>query len=185
VKETSTAKVGFEAVKEWNDSFLPLFPHRYDFIYAEHSPPGTKVEWRTESRYPLSDRSIRQGAYLYGVRFGSETHYCVLDIDADSPYHPRRDRYALSRIRAALEPLGLVRSLLCTSSYSGGLHLYFPFTEAQTTWELALVLDALFTQAGFKPALSVSQCPRVQHRSVTASLCRPSATHASRILSSR
>jgi hypothetical protein len=59
----------------------------------------------------LSDRLIQQGAFLYGVRFGKLTHYLMLDIDASSQYHPSRDPYALTRILAALEPLGLVAHL--------------------------------------------------------------------------
>lgn len=140
----------FRYVQELDDQFLALFPHRFDYIWAEHSSPGTSVEWKTESRHPLSDRLIRQGAHLYGVRFGAETHYCLLDIDADSPYHPKHDPFALSRIVAALEPLGLVGYIACTSSYSGGLHLYFPFRQPQSSWQLAIALACLLENAGFK-----------------------------------
>jgi hypothetical protein len=139
----------FEYLQEWQDEFLALFPHRYDYIYAKHSQPGQSPNWQTESRHPLSDRILSQGAYLFGVRFGKETKYCLLDIDAGSVYHPGCDRFAISRILAALEPLGLVDCLTCTSSYSGGLHLYLPFTEAQNTWELAAVVAALLENAGF------------------------------------
>jgi len=48
-------------------------------------------------------------------------------IDKGSAYHPTRDRFAWRRLVAALEVLGLVQAVVCTSSYSGGLHLYFPF----------------------------------------------------------
>lgn len=143
----------FQYIQEWDDEFLSLFPHRYDYIWAEHPDPKSKVEWKTESRHPLSDRLISQGAYLYGVRFGAETQYCLLDIDAGSIYHPKRDPYAIARIVAALEPLGLVSTIACTSSYSGGIHLYFPFEHPQKTWELSLVLQAVLENAGFKPAL--------------------------------
>ena len=137
-------------VQEWSDEFLALFPHRYDYIWAEHPNPGTKVDWKTETRHPLSDRVIHQGSYLYGVRFGAETSYCLLDIDAGSVYHPNRDPFAISRIVAALEPMGLVSSLICTSSYSGGLHLYFPFSKAQSSWQLAIAVTTLLENAGFK-----------------------------------
>ncbi len=140
-------------IPEWDDAFLALFSHRYDYIWAEHPAPGQKVSWKTESRHPLSDRLIQQGAYLYGVRFGAQTTYCVIDIDAGSLYHPKRDRFAIARIMAALEPLGLVSALICTSSYSGGLHLYLPFQAPQKTWELALALETRLGSAGFKPAL--------------------------------
>ncbi|MGV0028415.1 hypothetical protein [Phormidesmis priestleyi] len=98
----------------------------------------------------MSDRLIRQGSYLYGIRFGAEASYCLLDIDAGSAYHPNRDPFAISRIVAALEPLGLVSHLLCTSSYSGGLHLYFPFPNAQSSWQLAIAVTTLLENAGFK-----------------------------------
>jgi hypothetical protein len=142
--------LSFEGVCEWDDKFLALFPHRFDYIWAEHPTPAAVVEWKTESRHPLSDRLIQQGAYLYGVRFAAETRYCLLDIDAGSLYHPNHDPLALSRITAALEPLGLVRSIPCTSSYSNGLHLYFPFQNPQSSWQLAIVLACLLENAGFK-----------------------------------
>ena len=144
------SRILFESVREWDNKFLSLFPHRFDYIWAESPTPAASVEWKTERRHPLSDRLIQQGSYLYGVRFGAETNYCLLDIDAGSTYHPQRDPLAISRIAAALEPLGLVRHLACTSSYSSGLHLYFPFQHAQSSWQLAIVLACLLENAGFK-----------------------------------
>ncbi|MBM0744868.1 hypothetical protein JOY44_25450 (plasmid) [Phormidium sp. CLA17] len=145
----ASPQVGFQYLLN-SDHFLALFPHRFDYIWAEYSNPGEKVEWRTESRHLLSDRLIQQGSYLYGVRFGAETNYCLLDIDIGSLYHPKQDPFAISRILAALEPLGLVSHVACTSSYSGGLHLYFPFQQAQNSWKLAITVSTLLENAGFK-----------------------------------
>ncbi|MBI4784523.1 MAG: hypothetical protein HY785_24885 [Oscillatoriophycideae cyanobacterium NC_groundwater_1537_Pr4_S-0.65um_50_18] len=142
--------LSFKGVREWENEFLTLFPHRFDYIWAEHSDLSAQVEWKTESRHPLSDRLIQQGAYLHGVRFGAETSYCLLDIDTGSAYHPKRDPLAISRIVAALESLGLVSYVSCTSSYSGGLHLYFPFQQIQSSWQLAIALACLLENAGFK-----------------------------------
>jgi hypothetical protein len=140
----------FRYVSECDDRFLSLFPHRFDYIWADHVQPGKPVNWQTESRHPLSDRQIRQGSHLYGVRFGSDTNYCMLDIDAGSLFHPSRDRWAVSRILETLEPLGLVASVACSSSYSGGLHLYFPIQNRQKSWELALTVSTLLERSGFK-----------------------------------
>ena len=137
-------------IVETLSNFLTLWPHRYDYIYAPHPDPDTKPEWQTESRHPLSDRLIAQGAYLYGVRPGSNTRYGLIDIDKGSPYHPQRDPMALVRIAEALEPLGLVTSLKITSSDSKGLHIYFPFAEAVPSWQLALAVATLLENAGFK-----------------------------------
>ena len=140
----------FQSVQEWDDRFLALWTHRYDYLWAEHPNPGDRPEWKTESRYPLSDRLIQQGTYLYGVRFGPTTRYILLDIDKGSIYHPSRDRFAWKRMVAALESLGLTQPIICTSSYSGGLHLYFPFEDEQKTWAIALVITTLLENAGFK-----------------------------------
>ena len=138
-----------EYVQE-SDEFLALFPHRYDYIYASHPHPDQAPQWFTESRHPLSDRLIQQGAYLYGVRFNSETDYLLADIDIQSFYHPTHDPFAIARLQAALEPLGLVTAVVCTSSYSGGLHLYFPFAPACQSWKIAAAARVLLEQAGFK-----------------------------------
>lgn len=75
----------------------------------------------------------------------------MLDIDAGSPYHPNQDPLAIVRVTEALEPLGLVSYVTVASSYSGGLHLYFPFEEPQPSWQVALVLSTLLENSGFKP----------------------------------
>lgn len=147
---TTATRTRFQSVPETNDPFLALFPHRFDYIWAEYPAPKTSPEWRTERRHPLSDRLIQQATYLYGVRFGAQTSYGLLDIDADSAYHPHHDPFAVSRIVAALEPLGLVTPVACTSSDSGGLHLYFPFLTSQSSWRLAIGMAALLENAGFQ-----------------------------------
>lgn len=149
-KRVNAIEPTFEYVVESDDAFLKLWPHRYDFIYATYPDPGDRPQWQTESRYPLSDRLIQQGAYLYGVRFGAQTQYCLLDIDADSTYHPHQDPLAISRIAEALEPLGLVSYVACTSSYSQGLHLYFPFEQPQNSWQLSAAITTLLENQGFK-----------------------------------
>lgn len=142
-------KVLFENVRDQREEFLTLFPHRYDFIWANHSNFGETVEWQTERRYPLSDRLIDQGSTLYGVRFGSKTQYSLLDIDAGSLYHPQRDPFAIQRIIAALEPMGIASYLACTSSYSRGIHLYLPFEDSQSSWQLSIAISTLLENAGF------------------------------------
>lgn len=139
----------FHYVHEGNSDFLALFPHRFDYIYARPPQPGQTPDWQTETRHPLSDRLLDQASYLYGVRFGAQTNYCLLDIDAGSLYHPAQDPLAIARIVAVLEPIGLVSYVSCTSSYSGGLHLYFPFQQPQSSWELASAVGTLLENGGF------------------------------------
>ncbi len=145
----STSSSIFQSIQESEDLFLRLFPHRYDYIWATYLEPSHTPDWQTQSRHPLSDRQIAQGSYLYGVRFGTKTQYAMLDIDAGSSYHPKRDPFAIARMISALEPLGLVSYLVCTSSYSGGLHIYLPFEEPQSSWQCAIAISVLLESAGF------------------------------------
>lgn len=139
----------FGYVREWNDEFLKLFPHRDDYLWAEHPIAGTSPIWQTESSHPLSDRQIQQGTYLFGVRFDSLTHYLMLDIDPTSAYHPSRDPFAIDNILATLEPLGLVAHVAIRSSSRTGIHLYFPFEEAQKSWAIARAAAILLANQGF------------------------------------
>jgi hypothetical protein len=143
------ATAPFSYVLEQQELFLSLFPHRFDYLYAPFPTLGQSTQWQTERRYPLSDRAIQQGNALYGVRFGKTTNYCVLDIDIGSVYHPANNENAIAQILATLEQIGLVNPLACTSSNSGGLHLYFPFTQPQKSWELASAIGAILAAAGF------------------------------------
>lgn len=142
-----TQKTDFRPIPE-AEEFLALFPHRWDFIYA--SRKSFQPDWKTESRHSLSDRTLLQGADLYGVRFGHDTTYAMVDIDADSTYHPRQDEYAIPRLLDTLEPLGLTNCITLTSSASGGLHLYFPLPEELPTWKVAEALDLTLRNAGFQ-----------------------------------
>ncbi len=138
----------FKSVAESN-SFLDLFPHRFDFIRSPHG--GMKPSWKSISDYPLSDRLINQGAYLYGVRFGAKTSYAMIDIDRGSQFHPNHDPLAIDRLKAALEvQLGLNDSLMLQSSYSGGLHLYFPLEKPIASWKIAESIALVVEASGFK-----------------------------------
>jgi hypothetical protein len=142
----------FICAEEQDKPFLGLWPHRFDYIWAEQVAPNEKPAWQTESRHPLSDRLILQGGLLYGVRFGRTTKYVLIDIDRGSRYHPASDPQGLRRIQDALEPLGLPSCITITSSYSGGLHLYFPFDQPQVSWEIALGITTLLHNAGLRCA---------------------------------
>jgi hypothetical protein len=127
-----------------------LFPHRHDYLWAEHPAPGERPQWQTQSKHLLTDRLIQQGAFLYGVRFGAKTNYFVIDIDKNSAYHPSRDSFAIQRLLDALEGIGIVAYVAVASSQSGGLHLYFPYEVAQKSYQIGRVVQAIAQNAGFK-----------------------------------
>jgi hypothetical protein len=125
--------------------------HPWDFIQAIAPNPSDKPQWRTVTDYPLRPRVLwakwQDPDQLIGVRFNAQTRYGLLDIDAESPYcNPE----SLAEIRAALETIGIVRTLLIRSSHSGGLHLYIPLAEPVKTFDLAVALYECLTAQGFQ-----------------------------------
>lgn len=87
---------------------------------------------------------------VLGKRFGKLTNYLMIDVDINSPFHPRNG--GIGPILAAMESLGLCRYLLIRSSSSGGLHIYFPLTEPVSSWGIACAAHAALTAAGVKVA---------------------------------
>ena len=87
----------------------------------------------------------RRGIIL-GKRFGKLTNYLLIDVDINSPFHPRNDGIQL--ILDAMESLGLCRYLLIRSSDSQGLHIYFPLAEPVSSWAIAYAAHAALTAAG-------------------------------------
>lgn len=125
--------------------------YRWQTIEAQAPDDATaKPNWKTVKNYPLRPRSLwlkwQDAKQLVGVRFGNVTQYAVIDIDAGSPY---RSPEALRHIRAALETIGLTRTLLTRSSWNGGLHLYIPLPEDVPTFDLAIALKQCLQSQGF------------------------------------
>jgi hypothetical protein len=113
-------------------------------------------QWQTLTKYPLRPRVLwklwQDSTQLVGVRFDDLTRYALIDIDAASPYHPNQDAEALPTLRVALETIGLYRSILIRSSWSGGLHLYLPLPEAVPTFGLASALQQCLEAQGMNLA---------------------------------
>ena len=163
-----------------NDDLLPSDPiaqrlsrtflsNRWDFIYAPVPDPQQpeqkslswqteslkpKPEWKTERRYPMKSRVLyhrwADPSEIVGVRFDHTTEYGLLDIDAKSAYHPSQNPTAITEIRIALETIGITRTVLVRSSWSDGLHLYFPLNEAVNTFNLAVAVKFCLQTQGFE-----------------------------------
>jgi len=135
--------------------------YRWNYIKSQRPEPGQKPDWHTETTHPIDCRALwlhwQNPAVLIGVRFGQNTGYAVIDIDA-----PKEDgegkkvNYlnpeAIAEMRAALETIGIVRTILVRSSHSNGVHLYIPLSEAVNTFNLAVCLEECLTAQGFQIA---------------------------------
>lgn len=130
-----------------------IFGHcRWNFIQAERPDNAlAQVDWQTVSQYPLRPRVLwglwQEANTLLGVRFTNETTYALLDIDIGSDYHGPE---SVAQLRAAIETIGLARSILLRSSWNGGLHLYIPLPEPVNTFSLAVALKECLRAQNFR-----------------------------------
>lgn len=131
--------------------FCQWFSHPWNFIFAPTPTLGEKPQWLTAS-YRLDLRPLwskyQDPATLIGLRFGSETRYCLLDIDRGSHYHPANNFSGFKDVLNALEEIGLTRPLVVQSSWSGGMHVYYFFSESLPTFLLARTLKFALIDAG-------------------------------------
>lgn len=135
----------------------------YCSIYADAPEDATaKPQWHTQRRYKLKNRILyrdwQDPEKLIGVRPGHTTAYALLDIDIDSPYHPRQDANAIARIEAILETIGITRTLHIRSSWSEGIHLYIPLPEPVKTFDFAVALKNCLEPQGFKLKQGQLEC---------------------------
>jgi hypothetical protein len=110
-------------------------------------------QWQTVTKYPIRPRVLwrqwKDNSQLVGVRFDSQTCYAMIDLDRESLYHPYQNPGSLALIRAALETIGICRTVLIRSSWSEGLHLYIPLPYAVQTFGLAQAIKQCLEAQGF------------------------------------
>jgi hypothetical protein len=141
-------------LSEAGQHLATLFPNGWDWIYADAPSRGAKAEWETIKQYPLTPVEMwslfQDPSCIIGIRPCRSSRWAILDIDANSPYHPNQNPLALKTIQIALEAIGIVRLLLNQSSHSGGLHIYIPLPEALSSFSLAVTLKYALEAAGIK-----------------------------------
>ncbi len=130
--------------------FFQYFSHHWDFITA---PVGTK-DWQTVKNYKLQPRVLwrrfQDSQKLLGVRFGQVTKYGMVDLDRGSLLHFINNPQTFQDLCTAFEIIGLCRFVILFSSWSEGLHIYFPVPEEVNTFDLACALRMAVESAGFK-----------------------------------
>jgi hypothetical protein len=131
--------------------FCKFFNHRFNFIKSSYS---LTPEWITVSNHPIDHRNLwsahQDPERLIGLSFGTTTHYAVLDIDRQSPYHPCNSEAQYQELLGAYEAIGINSVLTVQSSLSGGLHVYFVFPKVLPTFGLAHTLRLTAVRAGYE-----------------------------------
>lgn len=137
LKPSKLAPANLLPLSSVGSEFCSKFPYLFNWIYT----PRDKRDWHTETRYPLTGRTLwekhQDNRQIVGVRFGDETNYCMIDIDRKSPNHPLNSTANFDKILQACDSIGLHEYILIRSSASSGLHIYFPLPSAIATFSLA------------------------------------------------
>ena len=159
--------------------FIAWFPHRWNFIEADefdtnHSQVSRKTRrqawkqahfaaktqgkskpnWRTVTEYKIEPVVLwhrwKDPNDLVGVSFDKQTLYAVADIDRGSSIHPYNNEKAFREWLNSFEEIGLNHYVIVRSSFSKGLHIYFPLPKLTGTFNLACALQICSEQAGIK-----------------------------------
>lgn len=132
--------------------FCEFFTHRYNFIEADYYGEE-KPEWRTINKYPIEHRNLWNKYLdpnkLIGLSFGQSTNYAMLDIDIGSPEHPYNNEEAFKKLLGNYEDIGFTKYIKLQSSYSRGIHVYFPLPKFLPSYRLAKMMKLLAIRAGF------------------------------------
>lgn len=112
----------------------------WNWISSDLPTPGSKARWITEP-YPIQpDEQWQQHQdprSLVGVGFKDLTRYLNLDIDRRSEFHPLNDPAKFAELLRVLRLIGLNSPVVIRSSWSEGLHVYFPLPRAISSFGLA------------------------------------------------
>ncbi len=127
--------------------FLALYPNRIQGILR---PPGCKTWTSISKHWPVPDETIRSAvaceeASIWGLRWGQQTRFVVLDVDQGSKYHSALE---LQNLQAKLAAVGL-RATAYRSSDSGGWHLYLFWQDWADCNELQQILKAWLYSHGY------------------------------------
>lgn len=127
-----------------------FFSHGWEAIIRANKPSSSWISLQDHYLTPRVKAQLwRDSTQILGLRFDHETCYAVIDIDRDSTYHPAQNPEALPLIRDALEMIGICRTILIRSSWSGGLHLYIPLPSTVPTFGLAKAIKRCLEVQGF------------------------------------
>jgi hypothetical protein len=134
--------------------YAQKFYHK-DFGYITAANQAAP-DWITNTAHPLATgeliRLYHDIEELIGVGFGTKTKYAMLDIDCASQQHPRNNPHQFRQILNSLESVGLVRYIVLQSSWSGGIHVYFPLPKDCQTYQIAATIQITLIDTGLEIA---------------------------------
>jgi hypothetical protein len=137
-----------------------LFPHHWGVIKKPYRPAADRrPHWITiqakgkdiKIQATELDRLYASREEAVGVRFDSLTSYVMIDIDIRSLCHPSVNRSEWDRLLQVLKGYGFLNPITLLSSNSGGMHIYFWFSNGDRlkTFHVAQLLWSICHVHGF------------------------------------
>ena len=123
----------------------------WHWISSDLPAPREKATWTTEP-FPIQPDELWRGhqdySSLIGVGFKELTRYLALDIDRGSGFHPLNHPEKFKQLLTILQSIGLVGAVVTRSSWSEGLHVYFPFSKRISSFGVACAVKWTFFDNG-------------------------------------
>lgn len=133
---------------ESQQKLLQIFTHRWNWIIKENN----QSSWKTVET-KICDGTLTKiyedPSKLIGVGFGEHTKYLMIDIDKNSPYHPKNDPSALPLLELTLYKIGLQENIKIQSSHSEGIHIYYPWSQKLKSYIVGLNITQYLERNGW------------------------------------
>lgn len=140
-----------ERLEEW---FLRVLSPGYGYVVENSGGKATRSGWLTASLL-AQHLGLAGGQPQYlAIRPNKTTNWLVLDVDQHrSPHHPDRGEGSLETLLERCRLMGLNRPLQLRSSFSGGIHLWFPLSRPVETFPAALTVKRALLTPGIESGL--------------------------------
>jgi len=126
----------------------------WDWISGTPPAPGVKTKWETENKFPIQPVELWHRFLdpneAIGVRYKGAASYLVIDLDSWSPNHPTLNPSIYMGLIYTLREIGLIGYVAVRSTWSGGIHLYFPLPKPVNSFRLACRARLALEREGFK-----------------------------------
>nr|WP_069789397.1 hypothetical protein [Cyanobacterium sp. IPPAS B-1200]OEJ79996.1 hypothetical protein A5482_07625 [Cyanobacterium sp. IPPAS B-1200] len=128
------------------EKLTQIFPYRWNWIIKEH---GSWKTVKTRISDPTLIKIYEDPTKLIGVGFDKHTKYLMLDIDKNSPYHPKNDPNGIPLLELTLYKIGLKENIKIQSSQSGGIHIYYPFSHKLKSYKIGTKITQYLEDNGW------------------------------------
>lgn len=145
IAELETQQTQFAGEQDDLCWYFLTFCCGYGYGYKTH---GGDFVWVTNHR--LTPKLVAQQLGLtdeerpfrsLSIATPNQTMAACIDIDVNSRYHPANDGEGIEPVKDALAEIGLIEALEFQSSFSTGMHLWYPLPTAIKSLHLANTIE--------------------------------------------